>query len=178
MQLADLYRQGHKYERAVTLWTMVVDDKEAPAIERIEAYRQLAEIYLRRLEFELAKKALDYALALDMPVALRGQCLYDLARMYLATDEPREAIKQLRAVLALPEIPRRQHALAAYILADTLELLGQRQEALHLFESIRTVYPNALIMEQRINYLKNSVPMRNATLPAPEMAMPARRTTK
>ena len=167
MQLADMCRLERRYGRALALWTAVVDDKEAPVVERAEAYRRLGEVYLRRLEFELAKEALSYALALDIPAVLRGQCLYELAAVHAAMEEPGAAIKQLEAILALPEIPQAQHVLAAFTLADILEMRGQYAEALRLFTSIRTVYPNTLVVEQRIAYLKNPKPMRNATIPPP-----------
>lgn len=154
VRLAELYRLAGKYDRAVALWSSVAEDKNAQSVERAKACRNLAHVYLRRLEFELAKESLGYCLALDIPDADKAECLYDLAQTHIGMDELDSAVREFRSVLTLRDIAESTRTLATFMLADTLDQVGQNDEALKLFNSIREVYPNRKVMEQRIEYLR------------------------
>ena len=156
-QLASLYLLSRKYDLAVSLLVRVAEDTKALPKERAEAYRDLAEIYMRRLEFELAKEALDQCLSQKIEGTLRGQCLYDRAQTYMAEENLDEAVANLRAVLVQEGLDQPLHSLSSFMLADVLEQQGNLKEALELFESLRATYPNTLVVEKRINFLKKKM---------------------
>lgn len=165
MRLAEQYRLLRKYDRAVYLWSSVAEDVRADTIERSRACRNLAHVYLRRLEFELAKQSLGYCLALDIPESVRAECLYDLAQTYVGMDELENAVTQLRAVLALRDIADSTRTLSIFMLADALDQQGNNDEAIELFTSISHTYPNRKVVEQRIAFLekKKNYPAPNGT---------------
>lgn len=154
VRLAELYRLAGKYERAVTLWSSVAEDTKAENVERANACRNLAHVYLRRLEFELAKESLGYCLALDVPDTIKAECLYDLAQTHMGMDEMENAVKEFREVLKLHSIAESTRTLTTFMLADALDQMGKNEEALKLFESLGDTYPNRKVVEQRIEFLK------------------------
>ncbi len=154
-RLADLYRLSRKYDRALTLWSSVAEDPRAAPVDRAHACRNLANVYLRRLEFELAKESLGYCLALDIPDTVRAECLYDLAQTYVGIGDLDQALTYFRAVLALDDIPESRRALTVFMLADALDQKGDKAGALRLFTSIEGTYPNPKVVEQRIAFLQN-----------------------
>ncbi len=170
MRLAEQYRLSRKYDRAVELWGLTAGDKGASSLEKAESYRNLAEVYLRRLEFELAKEALNMCIALAVPDPVRGQCLYDLAQTHMGTDESDEAVARLRAVLELKDIPAPLRGLTVFMLADALDQQGKSAEALALFESIRASYPNPQVVAKRIDALRKP---KKKTIPPAVVPLPA-----
>ena len=154
-RLASLYQLSRKYDLAMKLLVSVAEDRKASPEERAEAYKDLAEIYMRRLEFELAKEALDQCLAQKVSGTLHGQCLYDRAQAYMAEENLEEAVVNLRAVLEQQGVSPSLNSLSTFMLADALEQQGNTKEALELFEKLRDTYPNTLVVEKRITFLKN-----------------------
>jgi tetratricopeptide (TPR) repeat protein len=156
-QLAPLYQASRKYNQALQFWIAVAEEKQSPPEERAAAYREMASIYLRRLEFELAKEALDQCLAQQVTGALRGQCIYDRAQTYMAEEKIPEAIVNLRAVLIEDGAPPQLRFLSMFMLADALEQQKEYQEALGLFQKLLEVYPNPLVVEKRLAFLKRKM---------------------
>lgn len=159
VRLAELHRLARNYERAVALWSSVAEDPNADSVERARACRYLAHVYLRRLEFEVAKESLSYCLALDVPDVVRAECLYDLAQTHAGMGEVDNAVEKLRAVLALSNIAKSTRTLTTFMLADALDQKGENEEALALFTSISEEYPNRKVVAQRIEFLKNKKPL-------------------
>ena len=172
-RLAEHHRLSRNYERALTMWGAVADDATASSLEKAEAYRNIGGVYLRRLEFELSKEALGFCLTMRIPEHVRGQCLYDLAQTYMGMEEPENAINQLRGVLELQEIPDSLRSLTVFMLADALDQEGNSAEALKLFESIRTAYPNPRVVEKRITALRQ--PKKKPPTAPPPPASSSRR---
>jgi tetratricopeptide (TPR) repeat protein len=166
-RLAEQCRLARNYERALALWSAIAEDKSVDVVERARVCRNLASVYLRRLEFELAKESLGYCLAFDLPDAVRANCLYDLAQTYVGIGDLDKAITSFRSVLALGDIPGSERTLAVFMLADTLDQKGASAEALKLFTSISEDYPNPKVVEQRIAFLKNKRKTA-AAQPSPE----------
>ena len=154
MRLAELYRLSRKYDRAVFLWSSVAEDKLADDIQRAQACRNLSHVYLRRLEFELSKQSLGYCLELNVPNTVRAECLYDLAQTFVGMEELDNAVTQLRVVLSLSGIAESTRTLSVFMLADALDQQGKNDEALQLFNSIGTTYPNQRVVEKRIAFLE------------------------
>jgi len=172
VQLAELYRLSRHYDRAVFLWSSVAEDSSADSVERARACRNLAHVYLRRLEFELSKESLGYCLSLNIPDSVRAECLYDLAQTFVGMDELDNAITQLRNVLSLQNITESIRTLSIFMLADALDQQGKNDEAMQLFTSISESYPNRKVVEQRIAFLekkKKGPPVPNGTRTAPNV---------
>ena len=161
-RLAELYRLSRNYSRAVHLWSSIAENMKSSTTERAEAYRNLAHVYMRRLEFELAKKSLGNCLGLDVPVSVKSECLYDLAQAHVGMDELDNAIEQLRSVLALKDISESMRTLTIFMLADAMEQQGKNDEALALFTSIGTSYPNRKVVEERVEELQKRIAAKAA----------------
>jgi tetratricopeptide (TPR) repeat protein len=155
-RLAHLYEQSRYYDGAVELWGRLAKDAENPAIKRAESLRNLARIYLRRLEFESSKDVLVLCMEMEIPQSSKSDCRYDLADLYMIMDDMDAGIKELRSLLEQEGVDDDKRILSIFMLADALEQQGNRESALGLFESIRFSYPNARVVEARIEYLKNS----------------------
>lgn len=154
VRLAELYRLARRYDRAVYLWAAVAEDPGAGNVERARAYRNLAHVYLRRLEFELAKESLGQCLDLELPGVVQAECLYDLAQTHLGMDDADSAIAGLRAVLKLENIAESTRTLTVFMLADALDQKGLDDEAARLFSGIRESYPNRKVVERRLEFLE------------------------
>jgi len=153
-KLAEQYRIVRNYDRALTLWSSIAEDKDADTADRGKACRSLATVYFRRLEFELAKESLGYCLSLDVSDAIRAECLYDLAQTHVGTGDLDKASACFREVLMLGNISESIRTLTVFMLADVLDLKGEDEEALSLFVSISETYPNRKVVERRIGFLK------------------------
>jgi tetratricopeptide (TPR) repeat protein len=154
-KLAHQYEQARYYDGSVELWSALIKDPETPSIQKGDSLRNLARIYLRRLEFELAKEVLAVCMELDIPQSAKSDCQYDLANLYMIMENMDSGIKELRNLLEQEGVNDDKRVLAIFILADALEQLGNKESALGLFEIIRFSYPNPRVVELRIEYLKN-----------------------
>lgn len=154
-RLAEQYRLARKYERAITLWSSIMEDSGADVVERARTCRHLAAVYLRRLEFELAKESLAYCLEFEIPDTVRAECLYDLAQTHMGMGDMDQAITYFRSVLGLGDVAESRRTLTVFMLADALDQKGADAEALRLFRSIVETYPNPRVVEQRIAFLQS-----------------------
>lgn len=154
--LAHQYELARNYDGSVELWGSMVKDADTPAIQKAEALRNLARVYLRRLEFEPARDVLTFCMELGITQSAKSDCQYDLADLYMIMEDMDAGIKELRNLLEQEGVDDEKRVLAIFMLADALEQQGNRDSALGLFESIRFVYPNQRAVEARIDYLKKS----------------------
>lgn len=153
-RLASEYEQSRRFDRAMSLWAQIEADPGTPALQKASIYRSMARIYLRRLEFEHVKSSLNQCLALDVPQSIKSDCQYDLADAYMIMEDTDAGIATLRELLQQDGVDDDLRVLSIFMLADALELKGEKQDALALFESIRFTYPNNSVIEARIEYLK------------------------
>lgn len=154
LRLADVVSDLRKYGRAMELWEALVEDPGVPAEVRSGLYRNISREYLRRLEFTPATDMLEACVQLDIPAAVKADCMYDLAEAQTITDALPLAAVTLRALLAMEGATEQKRVLATFLLADVLEQQGKPAEALTLFESIQDTYPNSRVIAMRIAYLK------------------------
>lgn len=154
--LAMQYEQARNFEGSVELWGSMIKDPDTPSVQKAEALRNLARVYLRRLEFEPAKDVLTFCMELDIPQSGKSDCQYDLADLYMIMEDMEAGIKELRNLLEQEGVDDDKRVLAIFMLADALEQQGNRESAMGLFESIRYVYPNPRVVEARIEYLRKS----------------------
>ena len=154
-QLADLCDDLRLYDRAVTLWEVLVEDQGTPAEDKAVFYRELSHAYMRRLEFTMAVDVLDLCLKLDVSPSTKAECLYDVAEAEMFTGDLEKSEKALRALLDMPAASPQRRVLAVFMLADVLEQRNRPDEAVQLFESIRDSYPNSKVIEMRITALRS-----------------------
>jgi tetratricopeptide (TPR) repeat protein len=155
-RLAYQYEQSRHYEGALDLWGSLIKDPEAPPLQKAESLRNLARIYLRRLEFESSRDVLALCAEMEIPQSAKFECQYDLADLYMIMGDMDAGIRTLRGLLEQGNMDDDKRVLSIFMLADALEQQGNRESALGLFETIRFSYPNARVVETRIEYLKNS----------------------
>jgi tetratricopeptide (TPR) repeat protein len=155
-RLAYQYEQSRHYEGALDLWGSLVKDPETPLLQKAESLRNLARIYLRRLEFESSRDVLALCTEMEIPQSAKFDCRYDLADLYMIMGDMDSGIKTLRGLLEQEGMDDDKRVLSIFMLADALEQQGNRESALGLFETIRFSYPNARVVETRIEYLKNN----------------------
>ena len=154
-RLAQQYEQSRHYDGAVELWGSLAQAPENPLVQRAASLRNLARIYMRRLEFEPAKRALAVCMEMEIPQSAKSDCRYDMADLYMIMDDMDASIRELRSLLEQGEMDDDKRILSIFMLADALEQQGNRESALGLFETIRYSYPNNRVVESRIEYLKN-----------------------
>ncbi len=155
-KLAHQYELARYFDGSVELWSALVKDQDTPAVQKSESLRNLARIYLRRLEFESAKEVLTMCMELSIPQSAKSDCQYDLADLYMIMEDMDSGIKELRSLLEQDGVDDDKRVLAIFMLADALEQQGNRDSALGLFETIRFSYPNPRVVEARIEYLRKS----------------------
>lgn len=154
LRLAALCNETRDYVRAGTLWEALVRDSGTPDKVKARVYRDLAHIYLGRLEFIAATDTLEACLRLQVDTGTKAECLYALGETQALTEELTAAETSLRNLLGMPDITEQRRVLTVFLLADVLEQQGRYDEAIKYFESIHTSYPNEKVVEMRIAHLK------------------------
>ena len=155
--LAGQYELAHMYPQALELWNEVVAAPQADVNMKAEIYRNLARLYLRRMEFSMTKEALAYCLELKgVNEKIASMCHYDLADAYLIMEDIDAGIKELNLLLEQENFDSDLRILAVFMLADAYEQKGEKARALSLFEGIRNSYPNSQVINARIEYLQKN----------------------
>jgi tetratricopeptide (TPR) repeat protein len=139
--------------QALAVWTRLVELAGLTDTEAADIQRRIGNLHFRQRRFDLAEEALQTCRALPVDESVRAWCLYDLALANMARDELADARDQAMQVLSM-HVDDQLRGLAGFLLADVLEQQGQRAEALQRFESVRALYPNEMVVDNRIAYLK------------------------
>ena len=155
-RLGELHENLGHTSQAVLVWGRYAEldkltDQEAASVQRV-----LGNLHFRQRRFDLAEEALQTCQALPVEESFRAWCLYDLALANMARDELEDARDQAIQVLSM-KADDQLRGLAGFLLADVLEQQGLRAEALNRFESVRGLYPNELVIDNRIAYLKKKL---------------------
>jgi tetratricopeptide (TPR) repeat protein len=156
VRLGELHANLGHISQAVTAWERYAQlggltDQEAASVQRA-----LGHLHFRQRRFDLAEEALQTCRALPVEESFRAWCLYDLALANMARDELDDARDQAIQVLSM-QADDSLRGLAGFLLADVLEQQGLRAEALNRFESVRSLYPNAMVVDNRIAHLKKKL---------------------
>ena len=153
LTLAGISNDLRDYDRAVELWESLVNNENTSAEDKAECLRNLSHVYLLQLQFEAATTALETCLKLDISDTGKGRCLFDLAESQILQGELAQAKASLLRLISMgPE--KEEDVLARFILADVLEQEGRMDDALELFKTIRSAYPNNKAVEIRIAALE------------------------
>jgi len=155
-RLGELHESLGHAGQAVAVWGRYAELDNLTNQEAARVQRALGNLHFRQRRFDLAEEALRTCQALPVEEAFRAWCLYDLALANMAREELEDAHDQAIQVLSM-QVDDQLRGLAGFLLADVLELQGLRAEALSRFESVRGLYPNAMVIDNRIAYLKSTL---------------------
>lgn len=160
ISLATVYNELQRYDRAVAIWEELVNTPGTPDEDKARIYRDLASIYLRRLEFTESTTALHACLKLEVNDDEKSKCLYDLAETQIILGELPQAETNLQNLLKMPVTDSQRNLIAQFMLADVLEQQGHYEEALLKFKEMRELHPNHTVMELRIESLEKRMKKR------------------
>ena len=155
-RLGELHESLGHAGQAVAVWERYAELDNLTNQEAARVQRALGNLHFRQRRFDLAEEALRTCQALPVEEAFRAWCLYDLALANMAREELEDAHDQAIQVLSM-QVDDQLRGLAGFLLADVLEQQGLRAEALSRFESVRGLYPNAMVIDNRIAYLKSTL---------------------
>lgn len=144
------------YDRAADAWSAYIGLAGLTAAETVEGYRHLAGTQFSLRRFEAGEEALQQCLALPLPDHDKIMCMYDLADQNMARERWQEVADLSQQILD-SEPDKEVRGLAAYLLADALEQLGRKKEALKQFELARDDYPNPAVIDNRIGHLRKKL---------------------
>lgn len=155
-RIGELNENLRHYERAADAWSAYIGLAGLTAPETVEAYRHLAGTQFSLRRFEAGEEALQQCLALPLPDHDKIMCMYDLADQNMARERWQEVADLSQQILD-SEPDANVRGLAGYLLADALEQLGQKKEALKQFELARDDYPNPAVIDNRIAHLRKKL---------------------
>ena len=155
-RLGELHESLGHSGQAVAAWARYAELDNLTDQEAASVQRKLGNLHFRQRRFDLAEDALQTCQALPVEEAFRAWCLYDLALANIARDELDDARDQAIQVLSM-KVDDQLRGLAGFLLADVFEQQGLRADALNRFESVRGLYPNEMVIDNRIAYLKKKL---------------------
>jgi len=155
-RLGELHENLGHISQAVAVWERYAELGNLTDQEAASAQRALGHLHFRQRRFDLAEEALQTCQALPVEESFRAWCKYDLALANMARDELDDARDQAIQVLSM-KVDDQLRGLAGFLLADVLEQQGLRAEALNRFESVRSLYPNEMVVDNRIAHLKKKL---------------------
>lgn len=156
-QLGSAYEQQGNLERAAQYYTLLIEIPDISPLENVELHRRIANYNIKLRRLDIAEDVLQNCIALVAPEPKIAECMFDLADLASMREHLDESQRLAQQVLHLENISPTLSSRASFILADILEQKGQLKEALQLFESIKTTYPNLDVVQTRINYLKKKI---------------------
>lgn len=158
-RMGGLNENLRRYDRAAEVWSTYIDLSNLTEEEAVQAHRRLARIHFRAGRFDASEDVLQDCLALAGLAEGKIQCLYDLADMNMAQERWQEASDLALQILEL-NVDATAQGLAAFLLGDALEQQKKFSEALAYFEKSRAGYPNAMVVDNRIAFLKNKLKLK------------------
>lgn len=157
-----LYRMGvlnetlRRNDRAADAWSTYITLEGLNPEEATEAHTRLAGIHFRARRYDVAENVLYSCLALEMPAQQHAQCMFDLADMNVAREQWEEATNLAMQILEI-DTDVNMKGLTMFLLAESLEQQNNLDEALRYFEAARSLYPNAMVVDKRIEFLKKKL---------------------
>lgn len=152
-QIGRYNRQLRHFSEAAEAWNTYLELPDITDSQRLNGYRQLANIQFALRHYEAAEDTLQQCLALPVEDREKIACMLDLAEGHALRDHWEEAADLCQQILE-SEPEESILGIASFLRADALEQLGRNDEALILFEQARKTYPNPLVIENRIEKLK------------------------
>ncbi len=154
-----LLRQAEEEEKlrrlaeAARTWTRLLALPDATADEVVDWSSRLGRVRFLQRDFFAAEETLTACVGRLLPDPRAAACLLDLGALYRAQEKPEKAAETIRRALELPGISEEARGRAIFDLADVEYQLAHYDEARRLFESIRSTYPNPLVIETRLRMI-------------------------
>lgn len=146
-----------RYERAVEVWSEYVGLGGLGDTEMVEGYRNLAAMQFALRRFDTGEESLQQCLALPVDDKEKIHCMLDLADHNTMRERWQEVVNLSQQVLDTApggSDGQQVRGQAGFLLADALEHLNRKEEALRQFELVRADYPNPDVIDNRIAYLR------------------------
>lgn len=152
-QIGSYSKMQRNFEKAVEAWNAYLDLAEINSIQRVNGLRQLASMQFAQKHYEAAEDSLQQCLGLPLSDHDKIACMLDLAEENMMRENWQEVADLCQQILD-SDPDREIYGKANYLRGDALEQMGKIEEALAVFELARESYPNPLVIENRISYLK------------------------
>lgn len=152
-RLATLHENARRPERAVAVWEQYSRIQGLDDDENAMVHRRMAKLQVQLRRFDDAEDALHVCLAFAHSEKRQGECLYDMADMASTREDVKQTTTLTTQILQLEGADPIIKARAGFMLADILEMQGKTNDALKLFQEIKTAYPNELVVNYRIQAL-------------------------
>ena len=123
--------------------------------EIAEYSSRLGNVRFLQRDFPAAEAALKACVERLLPGLTAIRCLHELGALYRVQEKLEEAEETMQRVLDIPGISEEVRGRVVFELADVEYQFGRYDEARRLFESIRTAYPNPLVIEVRLRMLED-----------------------
>lgn len=153
-RLATTYDYIKKYERSVECWEKLFNQPELPIEQQGNILRKLAVANMRLHRFEEADAFLTICLELSINQIAKLECLVDRADIASSRGLFDDGAYYARLVLEAEDSPSELKGKAGFILADIKEQQGDVQNAIEVFTAIRDLYPNEMVIDQRLQLLQ------------------------
>ncbi|MDR1777402.1 MAG: tetratricopeptide repeat protein [Desulfovibrio sp.] len=141
------------FPRAADVWSSYLGLADLRPEEMVNGYRHLAQAHFNNRRFEAGEEVLNQCLGLPLSEHDKILCMYDIADQNAGRQRWQDVADISQQILdSEPDGDLR--GLTAYLLADALEQLGRKKEALEQFEKARADYPNPAVIDNRIAYLR------------------------
>jgi tetratricopeptide (TPR) repeat protein len=145
-----------RFSRAADIWSSYIGLADLVPEEVVAGYRRLAQAHFNMRHFDAGEEVLHQCLSLSLSDHEKILCMYDIADQNMARQRWQEVADISHQILdSNPD--EKLRGLTVYLLADALEQLGRRKEALEQFEQARADYPNPAVIDNRIAYLRKKV---------------------
>ncbi len=151
--LAQTYTALHDWDKAAETWQTLLDQNGLTSDQTADIHWNLGKIYQYQGRYGMAKDAMLACMDKAPKGPKNTRCMYELAQAYSLLKNRDQAKAWLEKLLAAKDIDPDTHALSAYLLSELLEAEGQTARARTLLESIRTTYPNPMVIETRLRQL-------------------------
>lgn len=153
-QLASSYDSIKKYESSVKYWEKLFNQPKLSVEQQADILRKLATANVRLNRFDEADSFLNICLELPINEITKLQCLVDRADIASSRGLFDEGAYYALLVLNSENSSSELRGKAGFIFADIKEQQGDVQKAIEVFTAIRDLYPNELVIDQRLHLLQ------------------------
>ncbi len=150
-QVADIYKNRLRdYPKAIVVYQKLIDAGDEGE-DRLRY--EVADCYFRLEDYEQARIEFENLLRLHPGSELQAEAQYRLAVAWSLSGGHKEAEEAFRRLIE--RWPQSPYAVEArFALATTLEERDELRESLKLLEGLQGSYPNAELLEKRIDQVK------------------------
>lgn len=152
-QIGKYNQEIRHFAEAVDAWNAYLELPDLDEAQRVDGYRQLADMQFALRHYDAAEETLQQCLSLPGHDHDKIACMLDLAEKHMLRDHWQETADLTQQILD-SDPDQVIYGKACFMHADALEQLGRRDEAILFFEKLRDIYPNPLVIENRIGHLK------------------------